>query len=87
MIWKRRAVHNVLALRGDIPAGFAPPEGERFTYASQLVGHIKKRGGFCVGAACYPEGHPESKNRDQDLEHLKQKVDAGVDFLTTQAVF
>lgn len=80
-------VNNVLALRGDIPEGFDFPGGTRFAHAAQLIGHIKARGGFCVGAACYPEGHPESKNRDEDLRHLKEKVDAGVDFLTTQMFF
>ena len=80
-------VHNVLALRGDIPAGMEFPGGTRFEHATQLVQHIRRRGGFCIGAACYPEGHPESKNRDEDLTHLKEKVDAGVDFLTTQLFF
>jgi methylenetetrahydrofolate reductase (NADPH) len=80
-------VHNVLALRGDIPEGFEFPGGACYEHATQLVEHIKKRGGFCIGAACYPEGHPESKNRDDDMRHLKEKVDAGVDFLTTQMFF
>jgi len=80
-------VTNVLALRGDIPEGFEFPDGKRFEHASQLVDHIKRRCGFCIGAACYPEGHPESKNRDADMDHLKMKVDAGVDFLTTQMFF
>lgn len=80
-------VTNVLALRGDIPEGFVFPAGKRFEHATQLVSHIKQRGGFCIGAACYPEGHPESANRTADLENLKAKVDAGVDFLTTQMFF
>jgi methylenetetrahydrofolate reductase (NADPH) len=80
-------VTNVLALRGDIPEGFTYPEGKRFEHATQLVSHIKRRGGFCIGAACYPEGHPESESRERDLERLKAKVDAGVDFLTTQMFF
>lgn len=80
-------VSNVLALRGDIPEGFTFPGGKRFEHASELVSHIKRRGGFCIGSACYPEGHPESANRDADLENLKAKVDAGVDFLTTQMFF
>ncbi|MFH1512185.1 MAG: methylenetetrahydrofolate reductase [Bacillota bacterium] len=80
-------VHNVLALRGDIPEGFDFPGGTRFEHATQLIEHIRRRGGFCIGAACYPEGHPESANRDADLQFLKAKVDAGVDFLTTQMFF
>lgn len=80
-------VTNVLALRGDIPEGAAFPSGEHFTYAAQLVAYVKRRGGFCVGAACYPEGHPEAGGRANDLDHLKAKVDAGVDFLTTQMFF
>lgn len=80
-------VHNVLALRGDIPEGAAFPTGEHFTHASELVAYVKKRGGFCVGAACYPEGHPEAGGRAVDMERLKAKVDAGVDFLTTQMFF
>ena len=80
-------VTNVLALRGDIPEGMAFPDGKCFEHATQLVHHIKQRGGFCIGAACYPEGHPESENRETDLKHLKEKVDAGVDFLTTQMFF
>lgn len=80
-------VHNVLALRGDIPEDGELPSGKRFEHATQLVGHIKRRGGFCIGAACYPEGHPESQSRAADLENLKKKVDAGVDFLTTQMFF
>lgn len=78
-------MENVLALRGDLPR-----EGEvarDFSYASQLVAFIHQQGDFCVGAACYPEGHPESGGRRKDIEHLKAKVDAGVDFLTTQMFF
>lgn len=79
-------VENVMALRGDIPK-----EGEsvvrRYTYASELVAKIKSFGDFCVGAACYPEGHVESPSRREDILHLKEKVDAGVDFLTSQMFF
>ena len=80
-------VTNVLALRGDIPEGTDFPTGDHFTHAAELVTYVKKRGGFCVGAACYPEGHPEAGNRAQDLDYLKAKVDAGVDFLNTQMFF
>ncbi|HPF88113.1 MAG TPA: methylenetetrahydrofolate reductase [Candidatus Limiplasma sp.] len=80
-------VENVLALRGDIPQDGDPLSDRHFEHAAQLVAHIKRRGGFCIGAACYPEGHPEAENRDADMRYLKQKADAGVDFLTTQMFF
>ena len=78
-------MENVLALRGDLPR-----KGEcqkDFAYAAELVEFIHSQGDFCVGAACYPEGHPECPSRRQDLDNLKRKVDAGVDFLTTQMFF
>jgi methylenetetrahydrofolate reductase (NADPH) len=85
-------VQNVLALRGDPPRGqdaFVPhPEG--FRYASELVQFIRSRPDrwrFCVGAACYPEGHVETRDLGQDLRNLRVKVDAGVDFLVTQLFF
>lgn len=78
-------MENVLALRGDLPREGEPVRD--FAYASQLVEFIHQQGDFCVGAACYPEGHPENGGRRRDIEHLKQKVDAGVDFLTTQMFF
>jgi methylenetetrahydrofolate reductase (NADPH) len=81
---KSRGIQNVLALRGDIPDQMTTIAG--FAHASDLV-PLLKEAGFCVGAACYPEGHPESKNRDADLDNLKFKTDAGVDFLTTQMFF
>lgn len=80
-------IRNILALRGDLPEGMAFPGEEHFRYAAELIGAIKRRGAFCVGAACYPEGHPESPDRDHDLDYLRRKQDAGADFLTTQMVF
>lgn len=80
-------ITSVLALRGDIPEGRPFPGSDHFLHASQLIAAIKGRGGFCVGAACYPEGHPEAPSKDKDLDFLRQKVDAGADFLTTQMFF
>lgn len=78
-------IHNVLALRGDLPREREPAHD--FAYASELIDFIHRQGDFCVGAACYPEGHPESGGRLRDIEFLRRKVDAGVDFLTTQMFF
>src|SRR5581483_2699512 len=81
---------NVLALRGDPPrdaASFQPaPDG--FRYASELTGFIRERAlPFCIGGACYPEGHPESESRAIDLDNLKRKIDAGAEFLITQLFY
>ncbi len=78
-------LRNVLALRGDLPKDGNIQQD--FTYASELVTFIHEQGDFCVGAACYPEGHPECPSRQQDMDNLRRKVDAGVDFLTTQMFF
>ncbi|MGB0714338.1 MAG: methylenetetrahydrofolate reductase [NAD(P)H] [Phycisphaerae bacterium] len=82
-------VENILALRGDPPKGqadFVPTAGG-FTYANELIAYIRRRADLCIGAACYPEVHPEAPNAERDLENLKRKVDAGVDFLVTQLFF
>ena len=84
---KNAGIENILALRGDIPENGVLPEGMEYHYAWQLVEEIKKVGGFCVGAACYPEGHVECLNKTKDLDYLKQKVDCGCDFLVTQMFF
>lgn len=84
---KAAGIENVLALRGDKPRDF---EGDPFTdfhYASELVSEIKACGDFCVGGACYPEGHVDSVNKKEDILNLKKKVDAGCEFLTTQMFF
>ncbi|MBQ8556053.1 MAG: methylenetetrahydrofolate reductase [Clostridia bacterium] len=82
---KAAGMENVLALRGDLPKEGQPCTD--FAYAAELIDFIHTQGDFCVGAACYPEGHPESGSRLKDIEYLKRKVDAGVDFLTTQMFF
>ena len=78
-------VDHMLALRGDIPEGGAPHSD--YHYAAELVRDIKSQGDFCVGGACYPEGHVEAANKTEDILHLKEKVDAGCEFLTTQMFF
>lgn len=81
-------IENILALRGDMPGGSGYPSSEHFRYASELVGFLKREfPGFCLGGACYPEGHPECAHLDDDIAHLREKVDAGLDFLTTQMFF
>ncbi len=79
-------IENILALRGDIPED-GIPEFEHYNYASELAEVIRDFGGFCIGGACYPEGHPESSNKKEDILNLKKKVDAGCEFLTTQMFF
>lgn len=83
-------VHNILALRGDPPKGqedFQHTPGG-FRYASELIAWLGERWPeLCVGAACYPEVHPEAESADADLRHLAAKVDAGADFLITQLFF
>lgn len=87
---KACGIKNIMALRGDLTPELM--ESDRSTwdyrYAVDLIRQIKESDGdFCVGGACYPEVHPESTNQREDIKHLKEKVDAGVDFLTTQMVF
>ena len=82
---KTAGMENVLALRGDLPKEGEPCHD--FAYAAELIDFIHRQGDFCVGAACYPEGHPESGSRAKDMDYLRRKVDAGVDFLTTQMFF
>lgn len=92
MVERLRAagIENILALRGDIPQDTSFPSPEHYHYASELVAHIRSLPGgadLCIGAACYPEGHVECPHFTADLDNLKRKVDAGVDFLTTQMFF
>ncbi|MGL5434008.1 MAG: methylenetetrahydrofolate reductase [NAD(P)H] [Lachnospiraceae bacterium] len=82
---KQRKIENVLALRGDIPADGKIEHDYQF--ASELIAEIKQSGDFCIGAACYPEGHVESVNKTADIQYLKEKVEAGCDFVTTQMFF
>ena len=84
---KDRGIENILALRGDIPENADFPLPNQYHHAIELIREIKEEGDFCIGGACYPEGHPEAANMDEDLNYLKEKVDAGCDFLTTQMFF
>ena len=87
---KRAGIMNVMALRGDIPEGRENEDRSTwdYRYAVDLVRELKESdGSFCVGGACYPEIHPESANQKEDIRHLKEKVEAGCDFLTTQMFF
>ncbi|MDR0531485.1 MAG: methylenetetrahydrofolate reductase [Oscillospiraceae bacterium] len=84
-ILRAAGVRNIMALRGDLPEGQMPASD--YPYAADLVAEIKAFGGFCVGAACYPEGHVECGSPAEDRRNLKKKVDAGADFLTTQMFF
>jgi methylenetetrahydrofolate reductase (NADPH) len=79
-------IENVLALGGDRPEGYAAP-ADALSYASELARFIRSRWGFCLGGACYPETHPRATSRADDLRHLGEKVEAGVDFLITQLFF
>ena len=87
---KEAEIENVMALRGDIPKELENADRNAFDYphAVDLIRELKESGhGFCIGGACYPEVHPESKNQSDDIKYLKEKVDAGCDFLTTQMFF
>lgn len=81
-------IENILALRGDIPATEDYPSPEHFHHAIELVEFLRKEyPQFCLGGACYPEGHPECAHQKDDIAHTKAKVEAGLDFLTSQMFF
>lgn len=87
---KESGVENIMALRGDIPAGVSEEElaGSDYLYAKDLISYIGSRyGGFCIGAAAYPEGHVNCDSFDDSLLHLKQKAEAGAEFFITQLFF
>ncbi len=87
---KQAGIENVMALRGDIPPEKAGEDRSEwdFHYAIELIRELKESGAdFCIGGACYPEKHPESPDSVEDIRHLKEKADAGCDFLTTQMFF
>ena len=84
-VYRQKGIENILALRGDIPQDGKVSTDYR--YAVELIRDIRENGDFCIGGACYPEGHVESENKREDLRRLKEKTDAGLDFLTTQMFF
>lgn len=84
-ILQENGLENVLALRGDRNPNVAPKED--FAHASELTAYLKTKGDFCIGGACYPECHPESKDRVSEMRHLKAKVDAGDEYLVSQLFF
>ena len=87
---KDAGIENVLALRGDLTPELAESDRSAWDYrhAVDLIRELKDSGtDFCIGGACYPEIHPESANQAEDIRHLKEKVDAGCEFLTTQMFF
>ncbi|MBQ7131430.1 MAG: methylenetetrahydrofolate reductase [Oscillospiraceae bacterium] len=87
---KSMGIENVMALRGDLTPELENSDREKWAYrhAVDLIRDIKESGAdFCIGGACYPEIHPESENQKLDIQYLKEKVDAGCSFLTTQMFF
>lgn len=87
---KASGIENVMALRGDLTPELENSDRSKWAYrhAVDLIRDIKESGAdFCIGGACYPEIHPESANQKDDIKYLKEKVDAGCDFLTTQMFF
>ena len=87
---KEAGIQNVMALRGDIPDNLIDADRSSwdYKYAIDLIRELKdENSDFCIGCACYPEIHPESINQKEDIKHLKEKVDAGCDFITTQMFF
>ncbi len=80
-------IENILALRGDIPENDPSLSPGKYGHACDLMKEIRDYGGFCIGGACYPEGHPEAESLQKDIESLKIKVDSGCQFLTTQMFF
>ncbi len=82
---KSHGIENILALRGDMPQGREPKRV--FAHASDLAARIKEMGDFCIGGACYPEGHPEAVTVAADIDALKIKAESGCEFFTTQMFF
>lgn len=85
-IYREKGIENILALRGDIPQDGKVSQDYR--HAIDLIRDLRAQGDdFCIGGGCYPEGHIECAHKEDDIRYLKEKVDAGLDFLTTQLFF
>lgn len=84
-VLRENGLENVLALRGDRNPDIEPKQD--FCHASELTAYIREKGGFCIGGACYPECHPQSLDRVSDITYLKEKVEAGDEFLISQLFF
>ena len=87
---KAAGIQNIMALRGDIPKELENDDRSKwdYRYAIDLIHELKEADeDFCIGCACYPEIHPESANQKEDIKRLKEKVDAGCEFITTQMFF
>lgn len=85
LAFSRAGIHNILALRGDRQPDL--PERNDFQHGSDLITFLKQKREFCIAGACYPECHPESKDRVSELKHLRKKVDSGADLLLSQFFF
>lgn len=81
---KRNNISNILALRGD---RVDDKDTTDFTYAAELISYLKEHENFCIGAACYPEGHVACESLEEDIRHLREKQDAGADFFVSQLFF
>ena len=86
---KAAGIQNIMALRGDLTPEMEGQDRTNwaYKYAIDLIRELKEKGDFCIGSGCYPEVHPEAANMTEDIRHIKEKVDAGCDFLTTQLFF
>lgn len=86
---KAAGIENIMALRGDLTPEMEGKDRTNwaYRYAIDLIHELKEKGDFCIGSGCYPEVHPEAANMIEDIRHLKEKVDAGCDFLTTQLFY
>jgi len=86
---KAAGIQNIMALRGDLTPEMEGQDRTNwaYKYAIDLIRELKEKGDFCIGSGCYPEVHPEAANMLEDIRHIKEKVDAGCDFLTSQLFF